>query len=260
MTVDATPDFTRELRRELMSGAVVLERRRRRRRTAALTAGAMLILTVVTVTIDGVSSKPAAANVRVTTADGVVTLRLTGPRVEPGDIDLAARRAGLNATTRGVPVGPSLVGKLIRASSDRPLPSKFALLGRDGAFSGFRMPSSWPGTLRIDIGRTATKGERYVRASDAFAVGEPLACTGLLGHRLDDAEALFARHHLEVEVVAGSSDAAIEVPSATVVIGDAEVLGVNRLRVRDRARRPAHSNHAAAIVLRTVRRRSYVRY
>ena len=44
----------------------------------------------------------------------------------------------------------------------------------------------WQGTLVISLGRLARPGEVYVVSSDAFADGEPLDCSGVLGRSLAD--------------------------------------------------------------------------
>jgi hypothetical protein len=53
----------------------------------------------------------------------------------------------------------------------------------DGGYA-FRVPADWNGLLTIYLGRPARAGEFYMASSDAFAVGEPLHCSDVLGQPL----------------------------------------------------------------------------
>jgi hypothetical protein len=227
-TSDST--FTRELRAQLVRGAERSNRRRRRSRQLA--AGTLVLVgAALTSALLGVGSRPAAAEVEVTVVAGTVTLRLVGHSVTAAEIDRAADGAGLRVATREVPVGPSVEGRLVRIVSDRPLPASFASLGPDGAFTGFRLPQEWPGSLQIDLGRMAEPGEMYARASDAYAHEEPLACSGTLGRPVSEAIALLERAGLKSQVVRGRLGTPATGKVSELVVGDAERITPERVRI-----------------------------
>ena len=174
-------EFTEALRQQLVTAA---ERRhdiptaqpRRARRVWSAGIAAAAALTVVVGFGIWSDEQPVAADVRVSLDDDHLTLQLHGHDVRADEIVQAARAAGLDVSVSEVPVGPSNVGRLVRAQASE-LPPVLELIGPDGAtFLGFRLPRGWNGTLRLTLGRAAQPGERYVATSDALLPGEPLAC------------------------------------------------------------------------------------
>ena len=185
-------EFTEALRQQLVVAAerqtdqpdgVAVRRSPRRpvpRWSVGLVAAAVLALVVVGVGMFR-SEQPVAADVRVSFDGDDLTLQLSGRDVRADEIVDAARAAGLDVSVAEAPVGPSNVGRLVRAEASE-LPPVLQVIGPEGStFLGFRIPRDWQGTLHVTLGRAAEPGERYVVTSDAQLPGEPLACRELVG-------------------------------------------------------------------------------
>ena len=170
------------LRAELVSAARRAQDRRRRRRNLRRIAISVLAAAAI---LGGASAAglarpdPAVAGVEVRLDGDHVELRLVDVEVDPDHVARAARDAGLTVKVRAVPVGPSRVGKIVTTELARPVAAFDLLDETSGGFLGFRLPRGWPHRVVLLLGRPARDGERYRAASDAFAPGEPLACSGL---------------------------------------------------------------------------------
>jgi hypothetical protein len=182
--VSAPPEYLDRLRVVLVEAA---EGRRRRRaatavrRLAAVTAVAVVALAIATA-VELRTAEPAGAGVEVTHAGGDITVRLTDLEHRPAVIERALREAGIDAHVVAEPAGPSRVGLFLASRGRGALPSELRPLDEDDVFfPAFVIPEGWTGRLDLEVGRPARRGEQYVRYSDAFAPGEPLHCSGLLG-------------------------------------------------------------------------------
>jgi hypothetical protein len=175
-----------ELRPELLAALERQRELRRRRRVRRRRVGVLVAAAaVLTLVIAGYSTlrgeRSASADVDVIVDGNDLVVRLTDLHTRPREIVAAAKRFGIDLRIEQVPVGPSNVGRFVDGGADS-LPPDITTLGRvQQTFTGFRIPRGWPGTLTLDIGRSARAGERWQAASDALEQDEPLACQPLLG-------------------------------------------------------------------------------
>jgi hypothetical protein len=217
-----SPDFVSELRAELVGAAHRLHHRRiRRRRIARRAAIAAAVVAVVglgaglaATTYD---SAPAAAGVQVVTVDGRLVLTVEGVAVAPNAVESALHDHDIDADVVAVPVGPSLVGRFLVGSIEGDEHAVILDL-HGGTFTGFSIPLDYGGHLVLDLGRPARPGEMYHRGSDAFADGEPLACSDLLGQPLT-AVARYVAAHPDLRIRVEGSDGGP--PTTFVPLADA---------------------------------------
>jgi hypothetical protein len=188
-----TGTFQAQLKDELLRGAERLRAaRKRRRRAMVIGAAAILLIAATAIAVSVVRPSPASAGVDIEVKDGSLTVRLTDLESRPAVILRALRDAGIDATVTAVPSGPSEVGRFQLAIGTGALPAKL-LDPRDGTFIGFVVPVGARDRLDLLVGRPAARGEQYLKPSNAFAKGEPLACAGgLLGQTLRDDSAKLA--------------------------------------------------------------------
>ncbi|MEY2423030.1 MAG: hypothetical protein QOI95_3097 [Acidimicrobiaceae bacterium] len=181
--------FGDSLRDELVTAARRARYRqtRRRRMGALATFGATLLIAVLA-GAQLLHTDRAEAGVDIKVENGQLVVRLTDLEFRSDVIRDALARAGLHVTVSAQPVGPSDVGRFVSAVGAGAAPPRelHALSERDGTFEGFVLPVGWPGELDLIVGRPATATETYFKASNAFAAGEPLACSHLLGQALRD--------------------------------------------------------------------------
>lgn len=150
-----------------------------RGKAARLAAGAAVVAAVFGV---GAVVRPpdASAAIEVRHAGNLITVRLVDLEARPEEVEEELRAAGLDVdvTTGATPV--QLVGRFVRHASSQPLPDDLEVLDEDGAagFTSFALPDDWDGSLQLVLGREAQPGESYIRSINAFADGEPFACTG----------------------------------------------------------------------------------
>lgn len=181
--------FERALRDELMAAARRPPRKRLPRTALAAIAAVAAITLVIGVSVTG-DPTPAGADVEVTRADGRVIVRLTDQANRPEEIQAALEPEGLDIRVAGAPVGPSNVGRFVGQIATAADLVDLEHIRVDGVtFMGFSLPEGWDGTLTLLVGRPAAPGETYEAASNAFAPGEPLACTDTLGDPLRDVAA-----------------------------------------------------------------------
>lgn len=176
-------DFLQELRTELLAAGVTVNRRRPHRRGALLGLAAALVLVIASIVVVAIPVDEAQASLRVTYADGRMIIELVDLTSAKDEIEADARRAGIDLTVKEVPVGPSAVGKFIAVNSDMPL-TDLERVGVDpisGAFTAFRLPQDWTGSLEFEMGRAAREGEEWVAFSNALDRGEVLECRDLIG-------------------------------------------------------------------------------
>jgi hypothetical protein len=191
-------DLLTGLREELVSAAWRARQRRRRRRVLLTSAGAAAaVLVAVVLTLAAGSDEPVAAGVEVEVVDGRITVEVTAVETRPEVVEAALRDVGLDATVTAHPVGPSNTGRFLIGASN--LPGGVEINGASGgAFAAFSAPAGMESHLELALGRPA-RGQRYVLASDAYAPGEPLSCSGLYGEPVA-ALIAFAEDHPELDI------------------------------------------------------------
>ena len=129
--------------------------------------------------------EPAAADVEVRQRNGRVIVTLTDRESSPEEIERATDKAGLDITVREQPAGPSNVGRFVGYVESAGAVDQGFVRGDATTFATFSLPSDWPGRLTLSLGRPAAPGEAYRAFSDAYAEGEPLACSATLGRPLE---------------------------------------------------------------------------
>jgi hypothetical protein len=231
--------FAERLRADLLAAAAERSGRpsKRRRSLQLASIGAAIIAIVVAIVLVQVhGTKVASAGVDITIENGQIQVRLTDLEHRPQVIEDAVRAAGIDLTVQDAPVGPSLVGKFVTNVSSAPIEALVQPVDVDhlGNFGGFAVPVDWKGHLDLVVGRPAVAGELYLRASDAFAVGEPLHCSALRTATGGEAASelptstvhfrfraidpnTFAATDLVADAVAGSAYASLEVASAEAI-------------------------------------------
>ncbi len=175
-----TSDFHSRFREELLTSIS-----RRPRRRTRLVAGSALVGAILAGAVTLLGPAPAEAGVLVTRDDGRVEVLLTDLESSADEVQRVIAEAGLNVQVEAAPVGPSNVGRFVgNTTTGSGLEDIEYVAGAGAAFMGFSIPDHWTGALDILIGRMAAGGESYTIFSDAYAPGEPLACSGTLGRAL----------------------------------------------------------------------------
>jgi len=185
--MSAPRTFVDALGDELYAAAVrrssprAVARRQRRRLLAPLGTAAAVVAVVAGSLLVVARPDTAQASLRVEIADGRLVVTLVDLVQRPEDIQEELAEAGLDVSVVAVPVGPSAVGRFVGEVATE-LPAELHITdGGRSTFSGFSLPLGWSGSLELYVGRTARTGESYAAASDAFAPGEPLACSEVSG-------------------------------------------------------------------------------
>lgn len=140
-----------------------------------------------------------------TAAGGDVVATVTDPFAARSRLETAFVRRGFRITLTLIPVSPSAVGTVVYTSDDggrsriEPLQGGRCLTGGGGCPIGIRIPASFTGRGYITLGRPAHPGEAYQSTASAFAPGEILHCSGLLGARVGVALPVLRGHGLTVD-------------------------------------------------------------
>ena len=116
-------------------------------------------------------------------ANGAIIARVTDPFAADAQLKAAFAKHGFNITLNLLPVSPSIVGTVIYTSGAgiEPLQGGHCLSGGGGCPIGLRISSEFTGQGYITLGRPARGEEVYESTASAFAPGEVLHCSGLLG-------------------------------------------------------------------------------
>jgi hypothetical protein len=234
-------------RRRLLPGAAL----------AATAAGLAVLLVVAGLTGSGTQRASSAIAFR-TSADGDVIATVEEPLAAQGQLEQAFARRGFDIQVSLVPVSPSLVGTLVYASEDdgadsiQPLLRGPCLAGGAGCSVGVRILSSFKGRGYITLGRAARADEAYDSTASAFAPGEPLHCSGLLGARVASALPRLERDHLraewreEVSVGSSSRSRTLPLPPSGNYIWEATLSAPGKLVVFTQPKPwPADARHGA---------------
>lgn len=167
---------------------------------------AVAVGVAVLATSSAVTPQPAAGAVAFrTAAGGDIIATVTNPFAAVSQLRSAFAQRGFDITLNLVPVSPSLVGTVVYSSDEggssaiQPLQRGQCLNGGGGCSIGVKIPASFAGRGYITLGRPARPGETYESQASAFAPGEPLHCSGLLGSRVIAAQSALERDHLTVE-------------------------------------------------------------
>lgn len=141
----------------------------------------------------------AAAGVEIARTNRFFVARVVDLNADPDAMRAAFRERGLDIELRLVPVSPSLVGEIVAMSDTAegitglPDPETGCPEEMRCGPIGLRIPLDFRGEADITLGREAEAGELYVSAGDAFAPGEVLHCSGLLGAPVRHARDALAR-------------------------------------------------------------------
>jgi len=183
--------------------------RRARRPALIWTLGATAVAAVAaTLLITGSAVRPQSAAGAVafrTAPNGDIVATVTDPFAAESRLKAAFAEHGLDITVNLVPVSPSLVGTVVYtsdnggASAIQPLQGGRCVTGGGGCAIGLKIPATFTGKGYITLGRPAKPGETYESQASAFAPGEALHCSRLLGARVATALPVLRAHNLSVE-------------------------------------------------------------
>jgi hypothetical protein len=185
------------------------ERRRGRRlpvRRAAVPAFAVLLacvlaaVVVVVVTSSARHAKPSGGVIHTSPVSfrypargpdsGYIIATVTDPFAAQSSLDAAFRAAGLDIAVTLVPASPSAVGTVVEISEPSSGPQIATLTGGSCVTGGggpgncpvgLKIPRDFSGSGSITLGRPTRPGETYESTNSAFAPGESLHCSGLIG-------------------------------------------------------------------------------
>lgn len=171
----------------------------------AATATAAAALVAALTAGSAVSPTPADAVSFRTASSGEIVATVTDPFAAQAQLNAAFAKQGLNITVNLVPVSPSIVGTVLyvggstAVSQIQSLQGGHCLTGGGGCPIGLKIPKDFTGRGAITIGRPARRGEEYESATSAFAPGEPLHCSGLLGASVASATPALERDKLTMK-------------------------------------------------------------
>jgi hypothetical protein len=139
---------------------------------------------------------------------GYIIATVTDPYAAQASLDAAFKQAGLDIEVTLVPASPSAVGTVVAISGPSKGPQIEALTGGSCVTGGggpgrcpigVKIPRDFTGSAAITLGRPAKSGEQYESTNDAFAPGEVLHCSRLLGKTVAVASAELANRGITVE-------------------------------------------------------------
>lgn len=188
---------------------------RRRRGPLALGVLSVASITVAVVAVvllapgSAVSPAPADAVSFRTDSSGYILASVTDPFAAQRRLDAAFARKGLHIKIQLIPASPSAVGRVVymgvsntHVAQIEPLREGEHCVSNDaGCAIGLRIPRGFTAKATIALGRPARPGERYGSAASAFASGEILHCSGLLGASVARALSVLQQDELTVRWV-----------------------------------------------------------
>jgi hypothetical protein len=124
-----------------------------------------------------------------TDPNGYILAAVTDPFATQARLDRAFAKQGLHIKIQLIPASPSAVGRVVymgvsntHGAQIEPLREGEHCVSNDaGCAIGLRIPKGFTAKATIALGRPARPGERYGSGASAFASGEILHCSGLLG-------------------------------------------------------------------------------
>ncbi len=135
---------------------------------------------------------------------GTIVARVREPFAAQRELNAAFAARGYQITVDLVPASPSLVGSMVAVGAQEPqsviepLQAGPCLTGGGQCGIGVRIPASFTGKASIILGRPARPGERYESGTSAFAAGEALHCSGLIGDTVAEAMPVLTAEKLTV--------------------------------------------------------------
>ncbi len=167
--------------------------RQRRRLVFAVAAAAGVAALLFALTVALRPTPPAAAAVRFQTSGDYIVATVVDPYAAEQQLDAAFAAHGLHITLKLVPVSPSMVGSVVYMGSSADASQIGVLYSKTKQAPGgplpigLRIPIDFKGSADIVLGRAAKPGETYVSTGDAFAPGEALHGSGLMGMTVSEA-------------------------------------------------------------------------
>jgi hypothetical protein len=145
---------------------------------------------------------------------GYLNATITDPTASAAEMQASFAQHGFDISVYLKPVSPSFVGSIPAepTSSNQidpiwgPEGSCFYPGGGTRCQIGIRIPLDFNGSAAIVVGRAAEPGEVYVSSNDAFAPGEALHCSGVLGLTVADAQPILAKLGVTVIWRTGGDD------------------------------------------------------
>jgi hypothetical protein len=157
-------------------------------------------------------STAAGAVVFHTSGQGDVIATVKDPFAAQNQLNEAFAQHGFDITVDLVPVSASLVGTVIYTSEGdsagmiQPLRHGSCLNGGGSCAIGVKIHAGFTGHGYVTLGRPARPGEAYASQASAFAQGEPLHCSHLLGASVANAAGRLEARGLTVEWRGDSPD------------------------------------------------------
>lgn len=154
---------------------------------ASIAAG---IVAVVLLSSGSAVNPPSADAVSFhTDPNGYILAAVTDPFATQARLDRAFAKQGLHIKIHLIPASPSAVGRVVymgvsntHGAQIEPLREGEHCVSNDaGCAIGLRITKDFTAKATIALGRPARPGERYGSGASAFASGEILHCSGLLG-------------------------------------------------------------------------------
>jgi hypothetical protein len=159
---------------------------------------------------------------------GYITATVTDPFAAKSSLDAAFRAAGLDITISLDPASPSAVGTVVEISEPSSGPQIEALSGGTCVTGGggpgncpvgLKIPRDFSGAGSVTLGRPAKPGEDYQSTDSAFAPGESLHCSALIGATVATASSALASRGItarwQSNQPAGAPQPASSSPAAT---------------------------------------------
>jgi hypothetical protein len=173
----------------------------------ATTLLACAALAAVLATGSAVSPAPADAVSFHTSANGDLLASIADPFATRTRLNAAFAKQGLHITVRLIPASPSTVGRVLymslsssRGPQIEPLrEGQHCTSGDADCAIGLRIPRGFTATATIGLGRPARPGETYASSGSAFAPGELLHCSGLLGATVAQGLPALERHKFTIQ-------------------------------------------------------------
>jgi len=175
--------FLNDAGRALTESATRFQRKRRQR-VRALQSAVVLVPLIVIGALMFWPRGAEAGSVQITSANGQVRIAIIDPNAPVSEIEAHIRAARIPVSERSGITGPSRVGKFLGITGD-------------AGGSSYTVQVRFGDGVEVVVGTAATLGEPYEFFTDAFAVGEPLACLGGSGA---DAASIAARVKTGVQI------------------------------------------------------------
>lgn len=177
--------------------------RRRTRLAWASAAAAVVIAASVFGITSAVRDTPTAAAVEFSASGKYIIATVEDPYAAAERLHAAFAARGLDIVLKLVPVSPSMVGSVVFMDVEGNGITSLASATRQAPGGpmpvGLRIAVDFKGHAVIVLGRAAQPGETYVSTGDAFAQGEVLYKSGLIGMRVTEAAARLKQLGLAAE-------------------------------------------------------------